>query len=368
MNISENSKISNRQLFFLIIQTQIGVGVLSLPYVLHKAAKQDGWMSLILAGVFIQLILLVLWYLAKRFPKDHLFDYLPKLLGGVLGKVVMVAYSIYFLAVGMLVLLIFARMLDIWILHLTPHWVLMLIMILVCIYLVVDQLKVIARLYVFVSGLLIVLGVLMVYASHDSNWIYLFPMGESGLSNIVKGSMKAMTSMLGFSVILIAFPFTKGSASKKFMTISFANLFVVVFYLFTVIVSFTFFSTKEMELVPEPVLYLLKAFELPIITRVDMLFLSIWVVSVATSFATYLYMSSIGLASIFNCRYHRPFVFVSSIIIFSSTFLIKRDEGVLKSVNEMISQAGLFFGVGIPTVLLFLAILLKRKDVGSGEQ
>ncbi|KGX83867.1 GerAB/ArcD/ProY family transporter [Pontibacillus marinus] len=368
MNIPENKKITNRQLFFLIVQTQVGVGVLSLPYSLHKAAKQDGWISLLFAGVIIQLVFFLFWFLAKRFPQEHLFEYLPKILGKYLGKIFIGGYYIYFISVGILVLMIFSRMVDIWILPLTPKWVLMFIMIMVCLYLVVDQLKVIARLYVFVSLLLLVLVVLLIYASQDSQWLYLFPMGESGLPKIIQGSFKAMTSMLGFLIILIAFPFTKGSASKKLLTISLDNMFVVTFYLFTVIVSFTFFSTTEMALVPEPLLYLLKAFELPIITRIDMLFLSIWVVSVATTFSSYLYMSSVGMANMFNSNNHRPFVFITSLIIFGTTFFIKRDEGFLEGLNKVVSQSGIVFGLVIPTVLLLLAVVFKRKSIGSEQK
>jgi len=368
MIIPENNKITNRQLFFLIVQTQVGIGVLSLPYSLHKVAKQDGWMSLLIAGLVIQLVFFVFWYLAKRFPKDHLFEYIPKILGKHLGKALIGGYYIYFISVGILVLIIFSTMVDIWILPLTPKWVVMLIMIMVCLYLVVDQLKVIARLYVFVSLLLLVLITLLIYASQDSQWIYLFPMGASGLPKILQGSLKAMTSMLGFLIILIAFPFTKGSASKKLLTISLANMFVVTFYLFTVIVSFTFFSTTEMALVPEPLLYLLKAFELPIITRIDMLFLSIWVVSVSTTFSSYLYMSSLGMASMFNSTNHRPFVFFTSLIIFCTTFFIKRDEGFLEGLNNVVSKSGIVFGLGIPALLLLLAIVFKRKSIGSEQQ
>lgn len=44
------TKLSRRQYFFIIVQTEIGVGILSLPYDLHSKAKQDGWISLLIGG------------------------------------------------------------------------------------------------------------------------------------------------------------------------------------------------------------------------------------------------------------------------------------------------------------------------------
>ncbi|MFZ0369154.1 MAG: GerAB/ArcD/ProY family transporter, partial [Halobacillus sp.] len=68
------TKLSRRQYFFMIVQTEIGVGILSLPYDLHSAAKQDGWISLLIGGVLLQIVLLVIWLLAKRFPDKDFFQ------------------------------------------------------------------------------------------------------------------------------------------------------------------------------------------------------------------------------------------------------------------------------------------------------
>lgn len=58
-------KQTKTQLLFFIIQTQIGVGILSLPYSVFQRAKQDGWMSILLAGLVVQLLILLFWMLAK---------------------------------------------------------------------------------------------------------------------------------------------------------------------------------------------------------------------------------------------------------------------------------------------------------------
>ncbi len=62
------SKISLVQFTFFVIQCQIGVGILSLPNRLHPIAKGGGWISALIAGLAIQLIILLMWlFLYKRF-------------------------------------------------------------------------------------------------------------------------------------------------------------------------------------------------------------------------------------------------------------------------------------------------------------
>ena len=65
--------------------------------------------------------------------------------------------------------------------------------------------------------------------------------------------------MYGFEIILIAFPKVNGSSVAKLKAISIANGFVTLFYTFTVWICFIVFSPKQVELIPEPVAYLLRS-------------------------------------------------------------------------------------------------------------
>jgi amino acid permease len=71
--------MSRFQLFGFILQTQIGIGLLAFPYELHKASGVDGWISLLLAGGIIQLLLLAYIALCGRFPNRNLFEFAPLL-------------------------------------------------------------------------------------------------------------------------------------------------------------------------------------------------------------------------------------------------------------------------------------------------
>lgn len=121
------SRISSVNLFFLLVQTMIGVGLLSLPHQTHEAAGSDGWISILISGFFIQLIVLLIWLLCRNFPNLTLFDFSKVILGETSGTVLNVLYIIYLLTVICYIFIKYADTLKRWILPETPAWILFLI-------------------------------------------------------------------------------------------------------------------------------------------------------------------------------------------------------------------------------------------------
>lgn len=350
----------------MIIQTQIGVGVLSVPYDLHSAAKQDGWISLVLGAVVIQILLIGIWMVAKNFPRDTLFSMNDKMFTKWLGRPISILYVLYFIGVGTLVILLFSRMISMWVLPSTPIWVTAFLMIAVCMYMVDGGLLVIGRLYTMLSFLLGFLLFFMIFGTKEMQIMYLFPVLEEGWGKIFSGINKAIFSFFGFIVSLVIFSKVEGTNKQKLKTIVYAHWFVTFFYLFTVFASFTFFSTSELPLVPEPVLYMLKSFTLPVIARIDLFFISIWVINVATTFATYLYLSSLGLSDLFNKQPKNLWIVVVGVLVFSISTFIGSDISKLEAFNKVVTYSGYIFSVTLPLVMVPLSYWRREKNKGGG--
>ncbi len=47
--------ITLNQMFFVIIQAQVGISLLSIPFKAHKYAKGNAWISVIIAGLIVQI-------------------------------------------------------------------------------------------------------------------------------------------------------------------------------------------------------------------------------------------------------------------------------------------------------------------------
>src|SRR5690625_1401406 len=161
------SRISSIGLFFILVQTMVGVGLFSLPYETNKVVDSDGWISILISGVFIQVIVLFLWLLCRKFPNLTLFDFSKVILGSIPGTVINTLYIIYFLAVVCYTLIIFTDTLKRWILPETPGWVLVLVGVVLLIYGSVGTIKNIVSLFSFLFLLILFLFIFMLFVYCD---------------------------------------------------------------------------------------------------------------------------------------------------------------------------------------------------------
>nr|WP_263327308.1 spore germination protein [Neobacillus sp. Marseille-Q6967] len=357
------NKITNKQLVFYIIQAQIGVGILSLPHDVASVAKQDAWMSTLIAGLISQGIVFVFWGLCRRFPTSTLYQILPKVLGTFLGKFFIFSYSLYFMVTGSLVLARYSDLIDKWILPRTPNWITMVLILITCIYIVSAGLTSIARFYVLVSPILIVLLVLILYTMKDANFLYILPIGNNGIQPILSGSKEAAFSMLGFEVFLFIHPFVQSTGKEKLMAITTSNIFVTFYYTFMVFASLVYFETNaDIALTPEPILYMIKAYSFQVLERTDLFFLSLWLVIVATSIANWLLLSAIGLASLFKKKRHTPFLpAVAGVYLLLA--LLPDQQRDFEHFNQFLGPTHYIFIVLIPVFLLILSLVLSKKEV-----
>lgn len=357
------NRITNKQLVFMIIQAQIGVGILSLPHDVALLAKQDGWISTLLAGIISQAIIFAFWGLSRRFPSSSLYEILPKLLGKVVGKVLILSYALYFMVTGSLVLARYSDILDKWILPRTPNWITMVLILITCIYIVNAGLTSIARFYVLVSPILFVLLVLIVYAMKDANFLYIFPVGGHSILTILKGSKEAAFSMLGFELFLFIHPYVQASGKEKLIAITTANIFVTFYYTFLVFAALVYFEPNiDIGLTPEPLLYMIKAYSFQVLERTDLFFLSLWLVVVATSIANWLFLSSMGLASLFRKKHYAgclPIVAGVNLIL-----ALLPDQGRdFEHFNHFLGPTHYIFIGIIPILLLILSWVFSKKEV-----
>lgn len=364
----DNNKdmITYQQFFFLLIHTQSGVGVLSLPYDMHNSVHSDGWISILLAGMLVQGILFAYLLLFRRFESQNLLEIASLLLGKKLGKVISLFYSLYFLSVGSLILVLYIRIINRWILPYTPNWIIGSLLVLAGIYLCVDGLKVLARFYTLVTPLMFILFLLISYTLKDANIYYILPIGQAGIKNIIFGSKDAFLSMLGFEVVLMTFPLVMGSNRKKFKVMSFANLFITLLYTYLIIISFIYFSPDELKIIPEPLLYMLKSYTFNVIERTDLLFLSIWIIMVFTSFGTYLFFAARCGKSLLKNAEHKKLIYYLALTSFGISLFAETNIHFAESMSRYITNVSFAFLL-FPILLLLVSYLLKKTVKGSAH-
>lgn len=354
--------ITQNQFILMTIQSQIGVGVLSLPYKTFGAAKSDAWISVLLTGVLVQISILIIWALCRRFPSYTLFEFLNFLLGKVLGSILTVVYIIYFISVCMILLYYYSHVMKTWILPLTPIWFTTLLMVFTSYYLGKESLQIIARFFGVVFILLVIVLLLISYGLKHANIFYILPIGQSEWGAIFKGSKESLLAFSGFEAFLIMYPFIEGTGRGKLKSMFIANLIVTMFYTYIVIVTLLFFSPEEMSRMPEPLLYLVKIFSSQIITRTDLIFLSIWIISIMTSIVICMYVASNGLATLLKKKNHNQVLPIITVIIYLFA-LFSTDIEILNILENYVSNAAIVLTLLIPFCLLCLTYIKNKCEV-----
>ena len=356
---NSSKKISPTQLFFILIQSQIGVGILSLPYTMAKSAKIDGWISIIVGGIAVQIFILVYFVIMSKFPEKKVREIVEVLFGKVVRKIFEIGLILYSIIVGVLILGLFTRMLDRWVLPETPNWIISLLMVVCTFFLAKEEIRVLARFYVIVSFILFIFLGLILFSLKDANIFYIMPIASSGWKDIIGGARNAVIAMFGIELIMFLSAMTTGAERKKFKYITASNIIVTSFYTLSTLACYLFFSPQDILMIPEPLLYLIKAFSFNIVERTDLLFLSLWIYSVFTSFTAYVFWGIDCLKDVFRSKKSSRITFILLAIIFIFAQLPFKTEESTALFSKYASYAGVII-VTIPFIL-FPFVLFSRK-------
>lgn len=362
--MKKHGQIELYQLFFLLVHVQIGVSVVTLPYDIHLVAKGDSWISLLLTGIIIQIIILLFAILIKRYPNDHFFQITEKVFGKWIGKIISLIYTLYFISLGVFILNKYALIISAWMMPLTPSWILISLVVLVSLYMVTAELPIIARFFVLVSLVFAIYISFGIYSLKDANVTYILPIGHAGGKDVVKGVYPAILSFVGFGTLLTFAAFTNGKPKQKIKVASIANAFVTFIYIFIVLVTMLTLSPDEIVLVPEPVLYIVKSFTFKVIERPDLLFTSIWVVLVITSYVLFIYVASIGMQETFkmNKRTTATYLCVLASSVISISFKGTYILIIFTNIFEVIT---LIFSIIIPVCIVLYVLIFDKRSKES---
>jgi spore germination protein (amino acid permease) len=343
-----------------MVQFQIGFAILRIAHITSKHAGHDGWISVLAAGIFVQIMILILWLIMKRYPEQDLFQISEKLLGKIGGKIITFVCILYFLLLILYLMTELTRLIHTWVLPLTPQWALLIFPVFCTCYLAIEPARVLAR-FMTVTFLLILLPIVMtLFPMTHAEFLYLLPIGEAGVIPILKGAKDSLLGLIGFEAMFVMFALSQGTHKQKLGIISAANGFITLTYVIITIGGITVFSPKELAIVPEPTLYMLKAVSFKIIERVDLIFFSAWVVIIICTLAGYAYLLSVAFNRLSGIR-RKPIILGIGVISYGiNLFTVNPDTlRVISLYSEYASYAA---AIGVPLILLIVVPFRKSGE------
>lgn len=357
--------ITGRQLISLVIMAQLGTEVLSLPHVEAGVSGHDIWLAVLLTGLAAQVGIVLLWWLGSRYPTRNFYAYIPLIVGKPIGTCVNLLYGCYYAFSGLLITLLYADILKRWIFLLTPRWIILLMLLIVCGYAATSTLQKLAYLsqtfmfFSFISFMLIVFS--GIYGLDVRN---LLPVLPDGWDPVMKGVYAAFSAYVGYDLILYAYPYVKIQSKKKLLlTMSLANGCTTIFYIAVCLICSMRFSLQQLNVIPEPIIFILKNYQVDILQSIDILFLIFYVCIVSATIYVYFFMAVKAFLHLRSQGLGKQYIWVWAIICvcFIGAFFITKRSTILQ-ISSIQDQLSIVMIVALP-----VALLLISKLRGSGR-
>lgn len=350
--------ITGRQLFTLIFMAQLGSEVLSISHAEAEVAGHDTWLAALLSGLCAQAGIMLIWWLGSRYPARNYFAYVPQIVGRPIGACVNFIYGCYYAFSGCLLIMNYADVLNRLLLVFTPRWILVLMLLIACGYAATLSLKKLAFVTQSYLPLAVVSFLLIVFTgNYGLDMKNLLPVLPSGWNPVIKGIYVAFSSYVGYDLLLYAFPYVKTKSKKRLLLVmTLANGTAIFYYVAVCLICTTMFSLKQLEEIPEPLIFILKYYHIELLQSLDILFLIFYICIVSDTVYVYFFLSAKAFLHLRSRGLGRQQVWVWSMIglAFIGSLFVKKRASIIQVLNFQ-DKLSIILIVALPIVLLIIS-------------
>lgn len=363
-------KVSGIQAFWMICTMDIGMTLLMTFTPGLQAAKQDAWVSMLVAGCIALLIAVVTTQLVLLHPEQTFIQFSQTIMGKWLGKIVIFIYLVQWYTIIPIVLRQFSDLLQVLLLPRTPGIVIILAMVLIVIYVTysggIDGIGRVSE----ILGPIILLMVMVVLTTSVGNieWKRLLPFyADSGMGAIIKGTLPS-ASYLGHAVefvMISPFLFTPRKGSPYVIwgvaVASFGVLLSMIMVILTVGVNlsakmwYPFFEmTKKIAV-------------FGFIENLDAIAVVIWIASVFIKLSIYMFVTSYGTAQFLHVEKWKNMIWFVAPVVTAFAFI---PRNVSEATGSYLNHYWVPFVlpvnmIGLPLLMLIVGKIRQKKQTAS---
>ncbi|TCP54676.1 spore germination protein (amino acid permease) [Tumebacillus sp. BK434] len=353
-----HKRINSIQLLFLLHTVPIGVGVLGLVRFVADRSNHDAALAILLSGLYPQIGILFIWLLLKRFGSYGLYDVFRRLFGRWLGGLLSLLFAAYCLFATVMTLRTFVELVNAWLFPMMPVWVLTVLFLLPIIYASYAGLQLLGRYAIATFFLTVWIFFMNYFPIAEGTVSHLLPIGSTGLTSIVQGSMLSALSLLGTELLLVYYPYI--TYKKDVLpAASIASWGVTLMYTGTAVTTLMFFSHDQLKKTIWPLLTMFKHVQIPFIERFETIIIAIWLVQIVNTCSTYLWAGMEGVQKVFRFQA----IYLYAAFFLGALILSSRIAGRIE-INfylNILSKTGMAVMVVLPALLWLFAVLFRKK-------
>jgi spore germination protein (amino acid permease) len=337
----------------------VGVGIMTFQRKLMEHAGYNAWISVILTGISIHLVLWMIYtLLSSHRDGQEIITLNRTLFGKFLGNLVNSAVVLYFVFGAFLKLKAYIEIVQVWLFPAMNILPLSIVIALLIYYAVsggfrsVIGISVWATFFSFASIFPEVL--LSLPFLHPLN---LLPLLNHSATDILLSSKSMVFEYLGFETLLFFYPFIQTPAKSQ----KWAHLIMILvtfLYLTILILAHMFFSEGQLRHSVWPTIDLISIFEVPLLQRLEYFFVSLWIIKMIAGICIYLWVACRGMKTAFRTG-PRYSLIVFLIAIVTLNYFIADHRNIVR-VSEWYGTVGLYFIYAyIP--FMFVCVLIRKR-------
>ncbi len=359
--LEQRPAISPIQLVMFEFGVIVGVGFLFMPRGAIEKAREDAWVTVILAGICALVSLWMINRIARTFPNDTVIEYNCKIFGNFIGNMLNITLGLYYLFFSITGIRIMAEVVRAEMLPFTPIGAIIAAMMLVIIYSGWNGLMPIIR--IFESGLPITLILMILFfllAFFRADWTQLQIPFQKGVLPILNALPQTIYSFLGYEVLFLYYPFLTRK-ENSFSSGAIAIVAGALFYAFLVLGTIVTLGPDVSITQTYPVVDMTKTIEVvrQFVERAELLLIMLWLPLAYTTHLGFFFSSAFTFHRTFPRLAMRWWMVLLLPIVYILSLIPDNLIDMLKW-SDLVGGAGLFFTVPYP-LILFICILLSRK-------
>ena len=359
-----NNQLTQNQYNSLIINSFVGIGILSLAYETSKVAKQDAWISVLISGVIPLLILFNSSYLHKKHGNMTFTNSLINIYGKFLGNVVIILFILNSILVQFITLSTYVEIVKYTIVDFLPNWLIAVSVILTTILTSYNGISGLGRFTeINTPFILIIFFIPLIYITKGS-FSNISPIATN-MINILYATPNAMLAYQGGENAYFFQPYI---SKEKELFLENIKCLLLLMFIYTVVVFVTIYYLGY-ELTSKykySLLFLVKLVELPILSDLRSTFLLIWSSSILITLAINHYTFSNMLENIFTLNRKRTYI-INYIIIISLYLTSESNRAITMFIYDTLFPI-VFFSILFISTLSTIILIFKKEDKYHARQ
>ena len=232
--IRPKDQITTSQTVIVVINTILGTGILTLPRTsVEKVKTPDVWLSVIAGGLVAMIAGVIIVKLSQKFPRKTVYQYSQDIIGKWAGMLLSLLIVCYFFIISGYQIRSMAEVTSLLLLEGTPLWAIIMPFMWIGLYLIMDGINSIARLFEIVFPITVFLFLLVAFMSFKLFEIdNLRPILGLGIMPVLKGVKTTSLALTGSEIMLLLLVFMQ--QPNKGVKVVLIGVFIpLVFYCLT---------------------------------------------------------------------------------------------------------------------------------------